>query len=169
MLFKVLSFALAMTLVAGHNWWPSQYRRNYWRSDHYDVSYSDSSSSVDSRYCATHTAYGVLGAAKLGTVVDAYIAKLLSDRIIAPFFRNSNLAVIGPSFRRYFIQFFGGPKVYTGPSLLAAHNGQRLTNADFDRFVYLLRKVLNSLWVNRAIANCMLDLLNDTRSQVVGV
>jgi len=61
----------------------------------------------------------------------------------------------------------GGPCTYTGPDMVAAHKGRRVTSAAFDAVVEDLTAVLNELKVPVAEKNELLGALAPLKSQIV--
>ncbi|WP_162910774.1 group I truncated hemoglobin [Hymenobacter oligotrophus] len=75
-------------------------------------------------------------------------------------FRNNLIDQLG--------QISGGPLVYRGKNMVAAHIGMKITNAEFDAVAAELTKAMNTQQIKPADQEQLLGLLGAMRGDVVG-
>ena len=97
------------------------------------------------------------------TAVDKYLA---DDRIKA-IFDQSNMDRIRAEFKVQFCQVAGGPCIYKGHDMAAAHKGLHLTNADFNAVLEDLQSAMDTCSIPFAVQNRFLARLAPYQHQVV--
>ena len=97
------------------------------------------------------------------TAVDNYLA---DDRIKATF-DQSNMDRIRMELKDQFCQVAGGPCIYKGHNMVAAHKGLHLTNADFNALVEDLQTAMDSCGIAFSTQNRFLARLAPYQRQVV--
>ncbi|UYZ58296.1 group I truncated hemoglobin [Hymenobacter latericus] len=75
-------------------------------------------------------------------------------------FRNNLIDQLG--------QISGGPLVYRGKNMVAAHIGMKITNAEFDAVAAELTKAMNTQQIKPADQEQLLGLLGAMRGDIVG-
>jgi hemoglobin len=147
---------------------------NVWRSALVGVSVAVLGVSVAAQTStATKSLYERLGGMPAITAVTSgLVDRILADtRINAWFARAASskeeAARYKASLANFVCQSVGGPCAYTGPDMLAAHKGRRVTDAAFDAVVEDLTAVLNELKVPVAEKNELLGALAPLKSQIV--
>jgi hemoglobin len=107
------------------------------------------------------------GQAGIDRIVDASVDNYLADDRIKAIFDESNMDRIRAEFKVQFCQVAGGPCVYRGHDMAAAHKGLHLTNADFNAVVEDLQDAMTKVGVSFAVQNRFLARLAPMQRQVV--
>ena len=92
---------------------------------------------------------GGAGAVKL--TVEQLYDRLVADGELAPYFAGKDVDRLGRHMRLFIAAALGGPEIYGGRSMPAAHAGLGITDAHFDRTVDHLVAVLRELGVEQEI------------------
>jgi hemoglobin len=87
------------------------------------------------------------GPAAVAATVEDFYHRLLADPATAPFFAGTDLAHLQSHQRAFIAAALGGPELYAGRDMAAAHAGLQITDADFDAVVGHLVETLTSLGV----------------------
>jgi hemoglobin len=87
------------------------------------------------------------GAPAASAAVDAFYERVLSDPGLAPFFSGTDLRRLKAHQRAFIAAAIGGPEIYEGRDMAAAHAGLGIADADFDAVVAHLAATLASLGV----------------------
>lgn len=87
------------------------------------------------------------GAGSVAAAVDDFYQRLLADPELAPFFADVDLRRLKAHQRAFIAAALGGPEIYAGRDMAAAHAGLDITDADFDAVVGHLVDTLTSLGV----------------------
>jgi hemoglobin len=99
--------------------------------------------------------------------VDSFYELVLADPTLAPFFTDVDMAAQ----KRHMVFFLsaatGGPDKYEGRDMAAAHAGQNITDAHFDRVVEHLVATLLGLGVPEDLIGDVGGALIPLRGQVV--
>ncbi|MGE3704427.1 MAG: methyl-accepting chemotaxis protein [Vicinamibacterales bacterium] len=93
------------------------------------------------------------GVPAIKAAVDLFYQKVLADPELKPYFAKTNLAHLKARQNAFFITALGGPGVYKGKDMKAAHAGMGITRAHFDRAAGLLSATLTELRVPTSIVN----------------
>lgn len=103
----------------------------------------------------------------ISTAVDSFYELVLADPTLAPFFTDVDMAAQ----KRHMVFFLsaatGGPDKYEGRDMAAAHAGQNITDAHFDRVVEHLVATLLGLGVPEDLIGDVGGALIPLRGQVV--
>jgi hemoglobin len=100
-------------------------------------------------------------------LVDTAVDNYLADDRIKAIFDESNMDRIRAEFKVQFCQVAGGPCIYTGHDMAAAHKGLHLTNADFNAVVEDLQAAMTTCDIPFATQNRFLARLAPYQHQVV--
>jgi hemoglobin len=87
------------------------------------------------------------GSAAVSAAVDNFYARVLADPQLAPFFASTDLQHLKAHQRAFIAAAVGGPEIYRGRDMAAAHVGLDITDADFDAVVGHLVTTLTELAV----------------------
>jgi truncated hemoglobin YjbI len=107
------------------------------------------------------------GAAAIHAAVDLFYDKVLADARLAPFFSDTNMTRMKSAQRAFFTTALGGPAIYTGRDLAAAHAHLPIAGLHFDAVVTHLQAALHELAVPDEIAKAILDVTLSVRPLVV--
>lgn len=110
------------------------------------------------------------GEAAVRATVTKLYDKLLSDDEVAPFFENSNVETLRHSQTAFVTFAFGGPNHYTGKTMRKAHEKsvtQGLTDRHFDLVTHHLKEAMQELSVPANLIAEALDIVEDTRDDVL--
>lgn len=102
--------------------------------------------------------YDIIGGeAALTAVVDDFYVRVMADPQLAPFFAGVNMNKLKGRQVEFFAAALGGPDVYQGQSMRAAHTGRGISQADFDKVAYHLSSALTGAGVD-----------DDTTARIIG-
>ncbi len=101
-------------------------------------------------------------------VVDAFHARIMADERINAFFRGVDDANLRRLLVEQICQATGGPCVYSGRSMRAAHTGMNLTDAHFTALVEDLVAALDQFSVPEREKTELLTALAAMRGEIVG-
>jgi hemoglobin len=107
------------------------------------------------------------GKAGIDRMVDEVEKVYLADPRIKDIFGESNLERLNGKLKEHFCVVAGGPCVYTGHSMEAAHKGLHLHNADFNALVEDLQTAMDKCQIPFATQNRFLARLAPMQHQVV--
>jgi hemoglobin len=117
---------------------------------------------------AADTLYDDLGGKPgLDRIVDKSVDNYLTDPRIKDVFSESNIDRIRLELKDQFCQLTGGPCIYKGHDMTAAHKGLHLDNAHFNALVENLQDAMSKCDVPFATQNRLLALLAPMQHQVV--
>jgi hemoglobin len=108
------------------------------------------------------------GRAAVAAVVDALYDRILGDELLAPYFARTEMHRQKAHMRSFVAAALGGPAVYAGRDMAAAHAGLNVTDAAFDAVVGHLVAALQSLDVPDAEIGAIGAVLAPLRDQVIG-
>ena len=107
------------------------------------------------------------GKAGMDRLVDKSVDNYLADDRIKAIFDESNMERIRAQLKDQFCQIAGGPCLYKGHDMVAAHQGLHLGNADFNALVEDLQDAMTAQGIAFATQNKFLALLAPYQRQVV--
>ncbi|HVU92305.1 MAG TPA: group 1 truncated hemoglobin [Jatrophihabitans sp.] len=107
------------------------------------------------------------GADAVAAAVDEFYRRLLADADLAGFFAGTDLRRLKAHQRAFIAAALGGPEIYAGRDMAAAHAGLDISDADFDAVVGHLVDTLMSLGVPDATIAAIGSSLAPLRGQVV--
>ena len=80
-------------------------------------------------------------------VVDDLYKRILADPQLAPFFAGANMNKLKGRQVEFFAAALGGPHVYSGQPMRAAHAGRGISRLDFDKVAGHLTRALTAAGV----------------------
>lgn len=107
------------------------------------------------------------GKAGMDRLVDVSVQNYLADDRIKAIFDESNVDRIRSELKDQFCQVAGGPCLYKGHDMVAAHKGLHLTNANFNALVEDLQAAMETCDIPFAVQNRFLARLAPMQHQVV--
>ena len=107
------------------------------------------------------------GGPAVRAVVDRFYELVLGDERLVSFFADSNLTQLKRHQVLLISQVLGGPASYDGRDLRAAHDGLRISRADFDVVVTHLVQALDEAGVDAEIIARVGAVLAATEKDVV--
>jgi hemoglobin len=87
------------------------------------------------------------GAPAVEAAVDSFYKRLLADPELSPFFAGVDMASLKTHQRAFIAAAIGGPDIYAGRDMAAAHSGLNIAGGDFDAVVGHLVDALAELGV----------------------
>ena len=99
--------------------------------------------------------------------VDEFYARVLADPRLAPFFAGTDLPGLKAHQRAFIAAAIGGPEIFTGRDMAAAHAGLGISDADFDAVVAHLAGTLTGLGVPEDTIGRIGGALAPLRDQIV--
>ncbi len=107
------------------------------------------------------------GEAGLTRLMDTFMAGLLADAKMGPFFANSDQVRVKRQLVEQFCVILGGDCSYTGRDMKSAHAGMGVDRADFNRLVEVLQVAMNQHDVPFSAQNKLLAKLAPMHREVV--
>jgi hemoglobin len=99
--------------------------------------------------------------------VDQLFERLIADPELAPYFADKDVDRHSRHVRPFIAAALGGPELYRGRDMTAAHAGLGITDAHFDRTVGHIVAVLAGLGVDEALIGEIGATLEPLRAAVV--
>jgi hemoglobin len=125
--------------------------------------------SMDGGMAAKKPLYDRLGGkGAIQAVVDDFIANVAADARINKRFANADIPRLKTKLVEQICEASGGPCKYTGATMLDAHRGMNVTDAEFTALVEDLVKSLDKLKVPSQEKTELLTALGRMKSQIVG-
>src|SRR5262252_8372982 len=87
------------------------------------------------------------GAPAVHAAVDDFYARILADARLAPFFTGTDLERLKAHQRAFIAASLGGPEIFAGRDMAAAHAGLGIADGEFDAAVAHLASTLTALGV----------------------
>lgn len=114
------------------------------------------------------TVYDAIGGApSVKAAVDDFYVRLVGDPAVAHFFAEIDLQKLKAHQRAFIAAALGGPEVYQGRDMAAAHAGLAIADADFDAVVAHLVDTLAGLGVPPELIGEIGAKLLPLREQIV--
>lgn len=107
------------------------------------------------------------GAPAVSAAVDLFYEQVLADDLLGPWFAGTDMARQKAHMRAFLAVAVGGPEIYRGRDMAAAHAGLAITGEAFDRVVTLLVATLTELSVPADLIDAIGGKLLPLRDQVV--
>jgi len=107
------------------------------------------------------------GIPAIKATVDLFYEKVLADPDLKPFFAKTNLAWLKARQNAFFIQALGGPALYKGKDMKAAHEKLSIAQADFDRVAGHLVASLAELKVPKSLIDEVVGAVAPLAEQIV--
>jgi hemoglobin len=125
--------------------------------------------SMDGGMAAKKPLYDRLGGqGAIQAVVDDFIANVAADARINKRFANADIPRLKTKLVEQICEASGGPCKYTGATMLDAHRGMNITDAEFTALVEDLVKSLDKFKVPSQEKTELLTALGGMKSQIVG-
>jgi hemoglobin len=125
--------------------------------------------SMDGGMAAKKPLYDRLGGkGAIQAVVDDFIANVAADARINKRFANADIPRLKTKLVEQICEASGGPCKYTGATMLDAHRGMNVTDAEFTALVEDLVKSLDKFKVPSQEKTELLTALGGMKSQIVG-
>ena len=109
------------------------------------------------------------GKEAITAVIDDFVANVAADKRINARFANANIPHLKQMLVDQVCQASGGPCTYTGKNMREAHQGMKITEADFNALVEDLTKSLDKFKVAEREKNELLGALGGMKGDIVGV
>ncbi|GIG92198.1 group I truncated hemoglobin [Plantactinospora endophytica] len=109
------------------------------------------------------------GAESVRAAVEEFYSRVLADPELKPFFAGVELDRLKSHQRAFIAAALGGPEIYAGRDMTAAHAGLDITDGAFDAVVAHLAGTLADLGVSGEDIAEIATALTPLRSQVVSV
>lgn len=103
----------------------------------------------------------------VAAAVSMFYDKVLADDLLAPFFEGRDMGRQQAHMRAFLAAALGGPDVYAGRDMAAAHGDLRISGPVFDRVVDLLVATLEQLDVPADIIGAIGAKVTPLRDQIV--
>lgn len=107
------------------------------------------------------------GSAAVSAAVDLFYDKVLADPVLVPYFTATDMSKQKTHMRAFLAVALGGPSIYAGRDMSAAHAGRGITNEAFDHVVDHLVATLTELGVPAEIIGEIGAKLAPLRGDVV--
>ena len=125
---------------------------------------------ADTTAVAARSLYDRLGGKEAITVViDDFVANVAADKRINARFAKTDIPHLKQMLVDQVCQATGGPCTYTGKSMLDAHKGMKITEAEFTALVEDLTMSLDKHSVPAAEKTELLTALGGMKGDIVGV
>ena len=125
--------------------------------------------SMDSGMTAKQPLYDRLGGkGAIQAVVDDFIGNVAADARINKRFANADIPRLKTKLVEQICEASGGPCKYTGATMLDAHRGMNVTDAEFTALVEDLVKSLDKFKVPSQEKGELLSALGGMKGQIVG-
>ena len=125
--------------------------------------------SMDSGMTAKQPLYDRLGGkGAIQAVVDDFIGNVAADARINQRFANADIPRLKTKLVEQICEASGGPCKYTGATMLDAHRGMNVTDAEFTALVEDLVKSLDKFKVPSQEKGELLSALGGMKGQIVG-
>jgi hemoglobin len=107
------------------------------------------------------------GAAAVHAAVDDFYTRVLADPQLAPFFTGTDMNRLKAHQRSFIAAAIGGPEIFAGRDMAAAHAGLGVSDADFDAVVGHLVATLTGLGVPAETIGQIGSVLTPLRDDIV--
>lgn len=109
------------------------------------------------------------GQPAISSVVDKFYVYMLADPITAPFFANTDMEKQRSRQKQFITLVTGGPNIYEGVDMRAAHKGMNIKMKEFDETWANLVKSLNDHNVPENLINELKEIFYSVVDDVVEV
>lgn len=107
------------------------------------------------------------GAPAVAAAVDDFYTRVLADPTLTHFFDDVDMSRLKAHQRGFIAAAIGGPEIFAGRKMAAAHAGLAITDTDFDAVVTHLVATLTGLGVPDETIDQIGGTLAPLRSQIV--
>jgi hemoglobin len=113
--------------------------------------------------------YDAIGGPRMvRTTVDVLYRRLLADPQVRPYFDGVDLGRLSAHQRAFLSAALGGPNLYGGRDMAAAHEGLGIDDAAFDALAEHLIATLRDLGADPEAVRVVVDRIETFRDAVVG-
>lgn len=105
--------------------------------------------------------------AGLATLMDDFVKRLVADKRIGSFFKDSNQPHLAQQLTEQLCMLSGGPCIYRGVPMKDAHADMDISKADFNALVEVLQVSMEAKGIPFAAQNRMLARLAPMHREVV--
>lgn len=109
------------------------------------------------------------GAAAVTAAVDDFYGRVTADPALYPMFAGTDMRRLKAHQRAFLAAALGGPQLYQGRDMAAAHAGLAITDAHFDAVVGHLAATLTALDVPEQTIATIAGTLAPLRAEIVSV
>lgn len=109
------------------------------------------------------------GPSGVKSAVSVFYSRVLADDDLAKWFEGVDLNRLRSHQRAFLSAALGGPELFAGRDLAAAHGGMEITDDAFDAIVEHLAMTLHDLDASDTVVASVRQRLEALRDQVVGV
>ncbi|ARN19838.1 group I truncated hemoglobin [Piscinibacter gummiphilus] len=103
----------------------------------------------------------------LAVLMDDFVARLLTDPRLAPFFKDVDQAHLKKQLVDQFCEVSGGPCKLVGPDMKTAHAGIDVTKRDFNALVEVLQQSMDARGIAFSTQNRLLARLAPMHREIV--
>jgi hemoglobin len=107
------------------------------------------------------------GQAGLVRLMDDFMARLLADTRMQPFFKDADQQHVKKQLVAQFCEVSGGPCQLEGPDMKKAHDGMDIRRGDFNALVEVLQQSMDAQGIAFAAQNRMLAQLAPMHRDIV--
>lgn len=107
------------------------------------------------------------GVPAIKAAVSAFYERVLADPVLQPFFKDTNMRWLEGRQNAFFIQALGGPQVYKGKDMVAAHVKLPIEQQHFDRVAGHLVAALGAVGVPAPLVDEVVAAVAPLAPQVV--
>ena len=100
-------------------------------------------------------------------LMDDFLARLLADARMRPFFEDADQAALKKQLVLQFCEVSGGPCRRDGPTMKEAHDGMDITRADFNALVEVLQDAMDAQGVPFGAQNRLLARLAPMHRDII--
>jgi hemoglobin len=108
------------------------------------------------------------GAEAIASMVDRFYATVIADQDLRPYFDHVALDKLRHMQVEFFSAALGGPTVYTGRTVIHAHQGRRITRQHFQAFVQHLFETLADYALSEDDRYAIIARINTYADDVLG-
>ena len=107
------------------------------------------------------------GQPAIEAVVAGLYERVLADAEVAPFFRNTDMAILKRRQAEFLGQAFGGPATYEGPPMKQVHAAMEIEPRHFDRVANHLAATLEAAGVAQELIREALSIAGSLKTDIV--
>ena len=108
------------------------------------------------------------GFSTIHTIVISFYEDVLDDKILAPYFKTTQIDRLIKHQSDFLSQLLGGPIKYDGRSLLEGHKHLNITEEAFTRVAKLLHENLEDAGVEENDLEIIMNIVAQTKNDILG-
>jgi hemoglobin len=105
----------------------------------------------------------------LENLVDAFVQRIVEDKVILPYFAKSSVKHFKEGFINHLCGVVNGPCEYNGDSMIDIHTGMNINEGDFNRVVELLIQAMEDVGITYSSQNKILAKLVVFRVEIIKI